>query len=130
MNLASLIELISQLVGGIHVINDASKWSVLSVQFNGREVPGTIQSVNVDPSQIEVTVAFAADGQANRTVVLRAVHYSPSKARVLVNGTVDDDAALIFSWRGNPVNMSRWGFDFKRVTLDGLDYRINTRFDP
>ncbi len=130
MNLASIIEILKQLVGGIHVINDASKWSVLSVQFNGREVPGTIQSVNVDPSQIEVTVAFAADGQTNRTVVLRAVHHSPIRARVLVNGTVDEDGALIFSWRGNIPNPSRWGFDFTRVTLDGLDYRINTRFDP
>ncbi len=129
MNLASIIEILIQLVGGFHVINDASKWSVLSVQFNGQEVPGTIASVNVNPTQIEVTVSFTVEGQS-RTVVLKAVHFSPIRARVLVNGTVDEDGALIFSWRGNIPNPSRWGFDFKRVTLDGLDYRINTRFDP
>jgi hypothetical protein len=40
------------------------------------------------------------------------------------------DAALIFAFKGSVSNPSRWAFDFKNVTVDGEDYRINLRFDP
>ena len=130
MNLASILEILKQLVGGFGTINDLSKWSVLSVQYAGKQVGGTVKSVHADPMTLELKVEFQPEGAEAITVQLKAVHHSPQRAKVLVDGTLDEDAALIFSWKGSPANPSRWGFDFKRVTLDGEDYRFNIRFDP
>lgn len=130
MNLAAIIEALKQLVGGFSSFGDATKWSVLSVQYDGKSVPGTITAFAASATSIEATVRFNGSDNNPLDVTIKAAHHSPQKAKVLVNGTLDEDAALVFAWKGGPPNPSRWAFDFKRVTVDGEDYRINLRFDP
>lgn len=134
MNLHAILELLKKAIGGFDKIQNPAFWSVLSVQTPEGSTKGQITSLTVDPKGLAVTVAWEEDGTP-KTVNLKAVHFSTSKLRVLVNDEVDADAALIFAFKGNLTNPDRWAFDFKRVTLEGADgesddYRFNLRFDP
>ncbi len=130
MNLQAILELLKQLLGGFDQIGDASKWSVLSVQYDGKSVPGTVTALVASPVEINATVSFKGEDGADVEINVAAKHHSTSKAKVLVNGELDADAALIFAFKGSIGNPTRWAFDFKNVTVEGEDYRINLRFDP
>lgn len=129
MNLKAIIGTILQIVG-LSKWGDKTKWSLLSVQFSGQTVPGTLNSIKADALGLEANVSFVGEDDAAIKVTVKAVHHSPTRLRVLVDGAVDADASLIFAFKGGPLNPSRWGFDFVRVTINGVDYRINLRFDP
>jgi hypothetical protein len=129
MNLKAIIETILQIVG-LAKWSDKSKWSLLSVQFSGETVNGTLNSLKADALGLEAKVSFLGEDGAPISVTVKAVHHSPTRMRVLVDGTADPDASLIFAYKGGPLNPSRWAFDFVRATVNGADYRINLRFDP
>jgi len=130
MNLQAILEVLKQLLGGFSQIGNASKWSVLSVQYNGKSVPGSLLALSASPLEINATIKFAGAAGADVVINVIAQHHSTSKAKVLVDGVLDSDASLAFDYHGSSGNPTRWGFDFKNVTVDGVDYRINLRFDP
>jgi len=132
MNLLAILELLKQALGGFTKIKDRDKWSVLSVQFDGRSVKGEIVEFEADPKRLKIGVKFdrGEDDGGSATILLEAQHHSPQNAKVLVDGELDPDARLVFAFKGGIRNPSRWAFDFKNVTFEGEDYRINLRFDP
>ena len=82
------------------------------------------------PQELTFQVSFTGPGDNAMTLDITARHHSTDHAKVLVNGADDADARLIFKHKGSITNPSRWGFDFKNLTVAGEDYRVNLRFDP
>jgi len=105
--------------------NDPKFWSVDIEEMGEPRRKGTVTAVSLETQGLKLTVT---DG--DKEVKLAALPYTATKTKVLVNDEVDADAALIFAYKGSPFNPSRWGFDFKRVTLGDEDFRFNFRYDP
>lgn len=107
--------------------NDASKW-----EAKGHNLDTDANTkYTVDRVKMEATTGLEIDLSNNGTTIkLHAKPASLKKTRVFVNGELDPEAGLVFDFKGNFGNPSRWAFDFRPVTVDGEEFRINTRFDP
>lgn len=125
MPLVSFATIIGILSSDADKRNDEEFWSVDIEQSGEPRRKGKITAVSLEVQGLNLTIE---DG--SKEIELAALPHTSHKLKVLVNGDLDPDAALIFAFKGNFTNRSRWGFDFKRVTLDDEDHRFNCRFDP
>jgi hypothetical protein len=137
MNLVATLQLLRQAVG-IEKILDTTHWSLFSVQSRGQQLQASLVSIavardlNIIHAVVKVTVPAAGEDQPEQEIEmdLKAVPGTVNRAHILVNDARDMDANLTFDYAGRLGNLSRWAFDFVNVTVDGVDYRVNLRFDP
>ena len=107
--------------------DDPKYWSaVLKPEDGGAETKALVKEARLDAAK-GLRLALEADG---KPIVLEATPSSASQSRVKVDGALDPDARLVFALKGSFGNPTRYAFDFKNVTLDGEDLRVDTRFDP
>lgn len=105
--------------------NDKQFWKV------GIETPGEpnraaiVTAVSLEPNGLHLTVQ---DGATE--IKLADVPSTATRTKVLVNGELDPDAAMVFDIKTSPANPTRFAFDFRRVTIDDKDHRFNFRYDP
>ena len=115
-------------IGGANVVerrNDPEFWTVDIEPSGGDKRKGTVTGVNFEATGLMITV-----NDGDRDLVLAAVPHTATRTRVLVDGEVDQDAAMVFDPKPSFGNRTRFAFDFKRVTIDGDDHRFNFRYDP
>jgi hypothetical protein len=115
-------------IGGGHVLerrNDPSFWSVDIEPSGGERRKGEVTGVSLEATGLMLTV-----NDKGRDLALAAVPHTATKTKILIDGEVDADAAMVFDPKPSPGNLTRFAFDFKRVTIDGDDHRFNFRFDP
>lgn len=130
-NIGGILSLLRQVVGA-DKMTEPDLWSVLTIEVEGSndDLKGTVSDVqNVPVNTLSITIDYT-EGGTDKQVVLKASASTVKMAKISVNDKDDSDARLIFSNKGNIGNPSRWGFDFKEITIDGKDYRFNLRFDP
>jgi hypothetical protein len=125
MAFVSFTTIIGLLSGSAEKRNDEENWSVDIEQSGEPRRKGEVTAVSLEAQGLNLTIK---DG--DKEIELAALPHKANKVKVLVDGELDPDAVLVFAFKGSFGNPSRWGFDFKRVTIDDEDYRFNCRFDP
>jgi len=104
--------------------NDKQYWSGWISQ-DGETRSVTVEEVHLDESGLKLTVKDGTD-----TYKLKAVPRDASHTAVYLNDTLVEGAAMVFALKGNPLNPTRFGFDFRPVPLHGNQARFNMRYDP
>ena len=107
--------------------NDPAKWEA---NFKPEDdAPQT--KANVKAVSLEAATGLRLELDKDGTpVVIHAKPSSTARSKIDVNGDSDPDARMVFAYKGTILNPTRYAFDFKRITLDGEEYRVDTRFDP
>lgn len=97
-------------------------WANFKPEDGSHETVAKVKNV-----RMEATTGLRLElEKGDATIVLEARPSSLSKSKIYVGGKLDVDASMVFDVK----NQSRFAFDFKNVTIDGEDYRIDTRLDP
>lgn len=113
------------LAGALNARNDKQFWKG-GIETSGEpNRPLTVTAVSLEITGLHLTVQ---DG--DKEIKLADLPLNATHTKVLVNGERDVDAAMVFAVKGSPGNPTRFAFDFRRVTLEGKDHRLNFRYDP
>ena len=126
ITLDSILDLLKQLLEEEYKNrNDASKWEV-SVEEQGKEKrKATVVSVSLEAEAFTFEIK---DGDLATKLKAYPSLSSSKKLKVEVNGAIDEDAAVVYRPVPSPANPARFHLDFKRVTLNGEDFRFNLAY--
>lgn len=126
ITLDSILDLLKQLLEEAYKNrNDASKWEV-SVEEQGKEKrKATVVSVSLEAEAFTFEIK---DGDLATKLKAYPSLSSSKKLKVEVNGAIDEDAAVVYRPVPSPANPARFHLDFKRVTLNGEDFRFNLAY--
>lgn len=126
ISLKSILDLLKQLLEEAYSgRNNAAKWEV-SV-----EEPGKVKrtaAVVAAKLEAEEFLFEVKDGETATKLRAYPSLSSSKKLKVEVNGTIDEDAAVVYKPVPSPANPARFHLDFKRVTINGEDFRFNLAY--
>jgi len=126
ITLSSIIDMLKHLAEKAYQDrNNPAKW-----EANIEEAGQPKRKVEVTSASVEAEGFQFVIKDTSEEITLHAYPSlaSSKKLKVDVNGSLDADAAVIYKPVPSLGNPARFHMDFKRVTLNGEDVRINLAF--
>lgn len=105
--------------------NNATKWEANIEEAGQPKRKAEVVSASVEPEGFEFVIK---DGTENINLRAYPSLSSSKKLKVDVNGELDSDAAVIYKPVPSFANPARFHMDFKRVTINGEDVRVNLAY--